>query len=778
MSNLAMSFLNRTAITGEKTTEETAALHRNGIAEPLQNCSSATYKVALVYQDFGQEGGIEQFIVQTATRLLHQKVIQPIVICSQGGSLFLRLSQAGIKVYGVKSWSWMKHSFLRTFDKPGQKQIQQLLAQEKPDVVHVHIGLTENLLYKQWGFPVVYTFHGYGSLFSSSTIRPGLSSWLKRHVKEASKKAFQETAGSIDRLLWVSAAEQQRMIEEGYVPASRQGVVLHNGVDIETLRQAYHQANPAAIKAAFNLPVAADTPVVTFAGRLDDNKNPMAFMRLAEAVKMACQQNNSALPVFVLAGDGPLMPSLQKMAARLNHVVLLGHLDEIAPLLAITDLMVFTTIQEGFGLTMVEAMAMGIPCLSYATGGATEILNPVPFGKNLLIEVNDEAGLLERVTHFLGSKSGFSSTESGLQQETLRQALQHRAETFGIDRFLDNLTTVYQQITPLVSVIIAVYNAQETVLRAVYSVLSQSYPHLEVIVVDDGSTDMTLGLLNSVKDSRLKVFPQNNQGVAKARNFAFTHAAGAYIAFLDADDFWVARKLSTEVQIANEYAPPEKPGCLVYSGYFAVDDENNLFHMPPVVRHDGDLSRIVLEQEGIFLPSTTFMHRSVFETVGGFKPECHHEDFVFFVEACQRFPAYSTEQRMVIYRQSLSGRCRGILKDYDRALQAEMVNVQALQPILSPDDFTSLGIRQQRNLMFRFMMYGYTDHAKRLYSEIENQTVLPDLLGGKKGLLAKVTLTTGINVLQLSRVVIQSATRYLLKPLWKKKMSFYTRFLQ
>ena len=91
---------------------------------------------------------------------------------------------------------------------------------------------------------------------------------------------------------------------------------------------------------------------------------------------------------------------------------------------------------------------------------------------------------------------------------------------------------------PTVSVIMPCYNAASFLEKGVRSVLSQSYPDLELIVVNDGSTDATLHVLQTIRDPRLKVTTQLNRGVLAARNWGIKLAGGAYVAFLDADDEW------------------------------------------------------------------------------------------------------------------------------------------------------------------------------------------------------------------------------------------------
>ncbi|MGB3624622.1 MAG: glycosyltransferase family 2 protein, partial [Henriciella sp.] len=100
----------------------------------------------------------------------------------------------------------------------------------------------------------------------------------------------------------------------------------------------------------------------------------------------------------------------------------------------------------------------------------------------------------------------------------------------------------------LVSVVIPTYNRARTLRRAVESVLRQSYTNLELIVVDDASTDDTKAVLSSINDPRMRVITYEfNRGCAAARNIGARDARGEYLAFQDSDDEWLADKLSKQV---------------------------------------------------------------------------------------------------------------------------------------------------------------------------------------------------------------------------------------
>jgi len=97
--------------------------------------------------------------------------------------------------------------------------------------------------------------------------------------------------------------------------------------------------------------------------------------------------------------------------------------------------------------------------------------------------------------------------------------------------------------TPLISVIIPVYNAEKYIHKAIESVLNQGSTALEITVVDDGSTDGSAQAIQSMKGP-IQYFYQQNKGPASARNLGLSHAQGDVIGFLDADDLWPAGKLA------------------------------------------------------------------------------------------------------------------------------------------------------------------------------------------------------------------------------------------
>lgn len=100
----------------------------------------------------------------------------------------------------------------------------------------------------------------------------------------------------------------------------------------------------------------------------------------------------------------------------------------------------------------------------------------------------------------------------------------------------------------LVSVIVPVYNVENYIAQTIHSVLNQTYPYFELLIIDDESPDRSIEICQQFNDSRIKIIHQQNRGLAGARNTGIRHAQGDYLAFLDSDDLWLPEKLAHHVR--------------------------------------------------------------------------------------------------------------------------------------------------------------------------------------------------------------------------------------
>lgn len=168
--------------------------------------------------------------------------------------------------------------------------------------------------------------------------------------------------------------------------------------------------------------------------------------------------------------------------------------------------------------------------------------------------------------------------------------------------------------SPLVSVVLASYNMGRYLPMAVESVLASSYPHIEVIVVDDGSTDDTgARMAPLLADARVRYFRQENQGQPRAKNRGLREARGEYIAFCDADDLWEPEKLALQLPRFGDPAVG-----VVYSEVSFIDERGRRYDRPPAYqRHSGMVTTQLLLKN--FIPfGTSVFRRQCMERNGMF----------------------------------------------------------------------------------------------------------------------------------------------------------------
>ena len=154
--------------------------------------------------------------------------------------------------------------------------------------------------------------------------------------------------------------------------------------------------------------------------------------------------------------------------------------------------------------------------------------------------------------------------------------------------------------TPLITAIIAVYNGEEFIAQSIQSILRQEYPNLELIVVDDGSTDTTREIVDSFGD-RVKLIAQKNSGQSNARNVGIQNASGSILGFLDADDLWSHHHISSLV-----------PFLLDDSAFDSARGRSRFF------RSEGTHTITMGETRGLELVGSALYRKSTFDRVGYF----------------------------------------------------------------------------------------------------------------------------------------------------------------
>lgn len=207
----------------------------------------------------------------------------------------------------------------------------------------------------------------------------------------------------------------------------------------------------------------------------------------------------------------------------------------------------------------------------------------------------------------------------------------------------------------MVSVVIPLFNAEKTIVECIESVLSQDYQNVEVIVVDDGSTDDSIDHIRPFGE-RIRTYRIENQGPAAARNYGVSKARGHWIAFLDSDDVWDPHKLSAQLQ-----AIGERKWCYtdcVFLGGVNHGLSNSNFS----TLYEGDvLTRLALNN--FIVTSSVVIEKEVLIANGGFDESLSSvEDWELWLRIAAVEPISYLNRPLVTYRIHSSSLSRNLHK--------------------------------------------------------------------------------------------------------------------
>ncbi|MCF7885551.1 MAG: glycosyltransferase, partial [Candidatus Marinimicrobia bacterium] len=223
------------------------------------------------------------------------------------------------------------------------------------------------------------------------------------------------------------------------------------------------------------------------------------------------------------------------------------------------------------------------------------------------------------------------------------------------------------------SVIIPTYNRAEKLERAIESVLAQTYSNVELIVIDDGSTDNTSEILNKY-DSQLKHFSILHSGVSAARNIGIKKATGEWIAFLDSDDYWLSEKLEKQLEfmVEKDYLVSQTGEKWYRDGNWVMKGDRHQKHNGWIFQHCLPLC--------IVTPSAAVFDKQVFADVGYFDesfPAC--EDYDMWLRVALKYPIGFLDEKLVVkvggHEDQLSKKYWGL----------DRFRVKALEKILTKD---------------------------------------------------------------------------------------------
>jgi teichuronic acid biosynthesis glycosyltransferase TuaG len=199
-------------------------------------------------------------------------------------------------------------------------------------------------------------------------------------------------------------------------------------------------------------------------------------------------------------------------------------------------------------------------------------------------------------------------------------------------------------VRTIVSIIMPAFNCETTASQSILSALNQTISSIEIIVIDDYSSDETYNIIEKIAltDNRIKLYRNHkNMGVAETRNIGCKYAIGNYIAFIDSDDIWQPDKLEKQL-----FSIEQKKADICYTSYYIMDDyTNRLYSVPTFIDYNGLLKENVIGCSTVLLKAEIMKHFH-------FDSTFFHEDYVLWLALLRKgYKATGIEEALVFYRK-------------------------------------------------------------------------------------------------------------------------------
>ena len=237
---------------------------------------------------------------------------------------------------------------------------------------------------------------------------------------------------------------------------------------------------------------------------------------------------------------------------------------------------------------------------------------------------------------------------------------------------------------PLVSILLPVYNGAEYLAAAIESILSQTYRNFELIIIDDGSSDDSAKIIREFKDPRIRVYHQENQGLAATLNRAIKLAKGEYLARQDQDDFSLPQRLEKQIMFLEAHRHHGMVGG--WAEIWVGNTRSERIHRHPSENHHLQFDLLF---DNPFVHSSMMLRRSVFETVGLYstdKARQPPEDYELWSRVARHFAVANIPEVLLVYREVFGSMSRaGATPFLDRVINISVENLLWVTGKPSPD---------------------------------------------------------------------------------------------
>lgn len=209
------------------------------------------------------------------------------------------------------------------------------------------------------------------------------------------------------------------------------------------------------------------------------------------------------------------------------------------------------------------------------------------------------------------------------------------------------MVRTFVNFMPKVSVLIPVFNNAPYLRAAIDSILVQTFDDFELLVIDDGSSDQSLELLNAYSDARVRVYSRPNRGMVATRNELIERSSGELIAIMDADDISHPERLATQVEFL---ATNPGVGAVGTRGRFIDPDGDELSDFNDCITHTQITEALMVTALGIINPSS-MIRRTVIEDVGYYRPEfTYSDDLDMWLRIGEKYKLQNIDKVLFYYR--------------------------------------------------------------------------------------------------------------------------------
>ncbi|VXD15182.1 hypothetical protein PL8927_380087 [Planktothrix serta PCC 8927] len=580
---------------------------------------------------------------EIAVKLAKAGMIEPIVFSFQEGPLQTEYQKQGIQVIICKPHPLAKNYDPATYHLVMQKLSQQL-SKLKIDVFYINTLPNFFLVdcAQRLGIPCIWNIHESEPI---ETYLQGLEEEITRHALECFRFPY--------RVVFVSSETQKNYLDLNH---SHNFTVIYNGINRSSSPMS--NATWTREKARESLKIKKDEIVLLLLGTVGSRKGqkdlPLALAKLPPEWQKKVK--------ILIVGDRPSSYSQElKTLVRSLPIVLqekiniLPETRDIARYYQAADIFILTSRIESFPRVILEAMAYGLPIIATPVFGVKEQVKQgvnglfYPAGNiDALAKVITQLLTDEKLRSHLAQNSSkvlerFNNFEQMVESygQILQEAYLSGSPVSDSPKIAPQFKGSASEL-PLVSICIPTYNGEKYLKEALSSVVDQTYPHLEIIISDDSSTDKTLEIIQSFqKNCSLKVslFQHEQYGLAKNWNYCVSQAHGKYIKFLFQDDLLEPNCLEefvnlaeTDAEIGLVFSPrniilsPEAiANKILLRAYYGYQDLHQAWSdLKPIqtgkdLLADPQLLQSPLNKIGE--PSTILIKKEAVEQLGGFDSE-------------------------------------------------------------------------------------------------------------------------------------------------------------